>query len=241
MLLALSSLFVSLAWRAPNVAVRHSTAQRAAVTMRDNALLIGGASKTRAVGHPQGQSQLPEFLLSRASDASLLGAGSDVSYQEVAAGLYECEMPAIKMLGFTVSPVLTVRLERDSTMVRIRVVSAHIYLLKPGSADAQLLQGAAIESANTLSWTSDEGGWLLTTDLTLRVAVELPRGFLLPRVAVDRPASAVLRRVCAIQCEQFLHSLERSFEAWATQGTPRGRQEAPQREAASVALRAQGC
>ena len=64
MLLALSSLFVSsLAWRAPNVAVRHSTAQLAAVTMRDNALLIGGASKTRAVGHPQGQSQLPEFLL----------------------------------------------------------------------------------------------------------------------------------------------------------------------------------
>ena len=181
--------------------------------MRDRVHFVGGATTSRDV---VGKG-LAEFLLSHDSDASLLGAGSDVDCNQVGTDLYECHMPQIGMLGFQVRPVLTVRLERDCTAssLCIRVVSAHIYLVTPGSPQAQLLQGCLIDSANEVSWSAHEDGWLLATDLELRVAVELPRGFYLPRASVERTASAILRRVCAMQCKQFLLSLEHSYEVWA--------------------------
>ena len=125
-------------------------------------------------------------------------------------------MPQIGMIGFTVKPVLTVQLERGGpTSLCIRVVLAQIYLLYPGASRAQRLQGCRIDSANIVTWSAREGGWLLTTDLKLRVGVELPRTFLLPRASVERPASAILRQFCAMQCNQFLLSLEQSYKVWA--------------------------
>ena len=180
---------------------------------RERAFLIGGATTCRSV---EGEG-LAEFLLSRASDAPLLGAGSEVECKRTGTDLWECQMPQIGMLGFKVNPVLTVQLERSGTSsLYIRVESAQIYLLYPGAPNAQLLQGCVIDSANKLTWSARaEGGWLLTTDLEMRVGVELPRTFLLPRASVERPASAILRQFCAVQCDQFLLSLEQSHTAWA--------------------------
>ena len=204
----------NLAWQAPHrpiggVPSRGSPAMRE----RERALFLGGATISRSV-EDEG---LDEFLLSRASDAPLLGAGSDVECKLTGTDLWECQMPQIGMLGFKVLPVLTVQLERGGTSsLCIRVESAQIYLLYPGASNAQLLQGCEIDSANKLTWSARaEGGWLLTTDLELRVGVELPRTFLLPRASVERPASAILRQFCAMQCNQFLLSLEQSHKAWA--------------------------
>lgn len=184
---------------------------------RERAFFLGGATISRSV---EGEG-LAEFLLSRASDAPLLGAGSEVECRQMGTDRWECQMPQIGMLGFTVNPVLTVQLERGGTSsLCIRVESAQIYLLYPGATNAQLLQGCVIDSANQVTWsTRAEGGWLLTTDLELRVGVELPRTFLLPRASVERPVSAILRQFCAMQCNQFLLSLEQSHKAWAR--TPR--------------------
>ena len=182
--------------------------------MSERAQFLGGATISRSlIGEGCG---LADFLLSRASDAPLLGAGSDVECKQTGTDLWECQMPQIGMIGFTVKPVLTVLLERSGTSsLCIRVESAQIYLLYPGASNAQLLQGCVIDSANKVTWSASEGGWLLTTDLELRVGVELPRTFLLPRASVERPASAILRQFCAMQCNQFLLSLEQSYKAWA--------------------------
>lgn len=207
-----------LAWHAPHsiphpVGVQRSMQPaRARPGMCQRARLVGGASISRLV---VGEG-LPEFLRSRASDAPLMGAGSDIEYSRVDTDVYECHMPQIGMIGFLVRPVLTVRLERTAdASLCIQVISAQIYLLTPGASKAQLLEGCLIDSANMVTWSAEEGGWLLTSDLELCVALELPRGFALPRASVERPASAILRRFCAVQCQQFLLSLEQSYEEWA--------------------------
>ena len=208
-----------LAWHAPYsvsrpIGVQRPRPSRGRPGMSERAQFLGGATISRSlIGEGCG---LAEFLLSRASDAPLLGAGSDVECKQTGTDLWECQMPQIGMIGFTVKPVLTVLLERSGTSsLCIRVESAQIYLLYPGASNAQLLQGCVIDSANKVTWSASEGGWLLTTDLELRVGVELPRTFLLPRASVERPASAILRQFCAMQCNQFLLSLEQSYKAWA--------------------------
>lgn len=186
-----------------------------------HALLLGGATVSRQVGEPVHEPayrSLPEFLRSEASTPALLGAGSDaVSYRRLSNGRYECEMPPIGMLAVTILPVLTVSLERNYTASSLRVLveSASIYIQTPGVAEAQLLQGAIIDSSNTLDWAAaDAGGHDLQTRLEMRVAVKLPPGLPLPRAAVERPGSAVLRRVCDEQCRLFLATVESAWRAW---------------------------
>jgi len=188
---------------------------------QQQALLLGGATVSRHVGEPAREPvgrSLPDFLLSSASDPALLGAGSDaVSYRRLGDGRYECKMPLIDMLAATIRPVLTVSLERNrsASSLRILVESASIYVQTPGAAKAQLLQGAIIDSSNTLQWAAaDGGGHDLQTRLEMRVAVKLPPGLPLPRAAVEQPGSAVLRRVCDEQCTSFLATVESAWRAW---------------------------
>ena len=197
----------------PIIGVQRPRPSRSRPDMRERAQFLGGATISRSV---VGEG-LAEFLLSSyASDGALLGAGSDVEFKQTGTDVWECQMPQIGMVGFTVKPVLTVQLERAGTSsLCIRVVSAQIYLLYPGASKPQLLQGCVIDSANIVTWSAREGGWLLTSDLELRVGVELPRSFLLPPASVERPASVILRQFCAMQCNQFLLSLEQSYKAWA--------------------------
>ena len=56
----------------------------------------------------------------------------------------------------------------------------------------------------------------LRTELSLGVTVQLPRGFPLPRSAIERPGSAILLRVSKAQCHQFLREVEEGWRAWRT-------------------------
>ena len=71
-----------------------------------------------------------------------------------------------------------------------------------------------VESTNRVSWKrSADGVPQLQTELRLSVGVKLPRRFPLPRAAIEKPASLILRATCEAQCRQFLAEIEQGYRA----------------------------
>jgi len=180
----------------------------------------------RRAGEPNG---LAAFLQSDRSDVHLLNDRSGARGREPqcassrpsfegpsSSGLYTCDQPPISMLGINVLPCLTLSIERASgkSEITIHVVDAVIRVQR-GSSPPWELDGLAINSRNVVAWGEPdaEGVSTITSELTLRVAMKLPRTFLLPPKAVARAGSLVLKQVCAAQCTQFLRDISAAYES----------------------------
>ena len=176
--------------------------------------LVGSATAQHTVpqaGMPNRPS-LADFLQSNISDASLLNA---VLFEgPSSSGLYITDQPTISMMGLNIQPRLTLRIGRtpDASSLTIYVVSALIRVQR-GTSTVTELDGLAVNSKNVVSWgqVDANGASMITSDLTLRIGVKMPRSFRLPPKAVERPGSLVLKQVCATQCRQFLRDIERDF------------------------------
>lgn len=187
--------------------------------------LEGGARATRTVAGAAGPRGLAAFLGTPESDAALLNTAT---YARTPAGAYECTLEPIQMLSYSVVPEITVRIERAAagSSLTIRVLAVRVSLRR-GARSPRYLQGAVIDSANTVRWADaaagasgggGDGGVELSTDLTLRISVRLPRRFPLPRAAIEAPGSRLLLSVCAAQCRGFLGDIEAGYREWEARG-----------------------
>uniref|UniRef100_A0A7S4JCV8 Uncharacterized protein n=1 Tax=Prymnesium polylepis TaxID=72548 RepID=A0A7S4JCV8_9EUKA len=185
--------------------------------------LVGDGAVTRPLSTVHAAAALDEFLSSpELSDAHLLNT---VNYEALADGSYMCEMAALSLFAYCVTPVVTVRIDRSAAAqereLLIRVVDVRLHVQRGGAAP-WVLQGTAVESHNRVSWDVAQGAAAaddaeraaitLRTELTLRVRVQLPPRFPLPHAAIERPASLLLRATSDAQCRQFLSEIERGFE-----------------------------
>ena len=177
-------------------------------------VFVGGATVTRSIaGSLDGfQRWIAEPVR---SDASLLNT---VSCEALGNDCYRCEMARIAMLSYRVTPLLTVRIERggDPSSLLIRVIDVSISIQGGRDVKPWVLRGARVESTNRVSWRSEgDAETELRTELRLRVGVELPRLFPLPRAAIERPGSLILQATCDAQCRQFLTEIEEGYRAGA--------------------------
>lgn len=201
-----------------SVSVRRSQPSRlrhrqtiAAASSSQDLLLQGGASVHR---HCAAGPDIADFLLSGASNPSLLNA---VAYNERGPNQYTCKMPSLEMFALHVTPELTVAIQRSQSELAIRVTDAQVHVTVPGRA-RQTLSGVKICSCNTVTWAAAaNGGTRLGSELTLQLEVPRPRFLPMPRAGIETTASAVLRRVCEVQCNAFLGDIEAGYMEWRAQ------------------------
>ena len=179
--------------------------------------LVGGGTVTRSIA--ASVADVERWISSPTlSDSSLLNT---VSYEALGNDCYRCQMVRIAMFSYRVTPLLTVRIERDhadSGALLIRAVDVSISIQNGRGAKPWLLSGARVASTNCISWRADgDATTELQTELRLRVSVELPRRLPLPRAAVERPGSLILQATCDAQCRQLLAEIEAGFLSAADQ------------------------
>jgi len=176
-----------------------------------------------ASAYGTGPLSLATFLATREGRFAVLNLRNVRKIEQLAPNRFRCYVGRLELLGFEVEPVCEFSVESGRSSCALEMSSVQL----EGSRILQKARFAA-SMANRLSWgepqqagaSADEQQQQqqqqLALDTTLRVDLEmytLPFR-LMPKGSVERPGSALLRRVLRRMQPMFLSSLLHDFARW---------------------------
>ena len=182
---------------------RHDVAPRASIQLMAKLVTNKLAATT------EGSSVLPagplcEFLASTASDLPLLSAASVSGPVD---GVYECELSPITFFKLSITPLFTMRIDREAgRKVTVRVLQGRCRV------GEKLSRTITIGALNTLEWApATAGGWQLDTFTSLELAVKQAPMNAFALKAWEVAGNAIVKGACEQNARGLLANIEAGY------------------------------
>lgn len=197
---------------------------------------VGDATSRIFVPATAGAMELPEFLLSPASDLTLLGTAANGACKS-RDGRWEVTQPDVEWFGMKVSPTFVEEIRRpppgSGAPLLISVLDADIRV--PAKLQ-ELMDNAAVdftfETSNALTWAAadDAGGasaadgsaaagWTLDAALSLTLTIEASGKLILPRSIFEGIGSRLVRGTCEGRVDNFLRGVNEGYQLAAAESS----------------------
>ena len=194
--------------RAPRDSVSREKAAVAAAQVQRRATLLARGKASHSL---RGEAfLLPQFLASPAGHNACLQLDG-WPWLRLSPDTYVCQAPSVSLLGYDVSPSLTLSVEVLESAAVVRLLRTQLDGSESIQAQSKRLSATG---THTIAWCSQRRQLASSVDLSVSLDLFTGPFALLPERAVTLPGNLLLSRIVSRSLRSFLPGLEAAYNTW---------------------------